>query len=290
MSLLDEKDNDIYLLLDKKSRINNDLKQRLNNSVKNTALYFTNSVDIRWGGFSQIAAEMELFKTASKNNYQYYHLLSGVDLPLVSNEKIHNFFDSHENKCFLSLVDDKISKQNKVNERIKYYHIFNERMLRGNTNKILGKILFKLDKVLVKIQKLCKINLIKKNKIKKVGYASNWVSLDNETVQLLVANEAWVYKVFKKSFCADELFIPTFMYQFGLDNKIYSKKVLHDKPNDVQGNLRYINWWDGSPYTWKDGDEGKLDYAISLGHFWSRKFDLSTSSNLKNYILSNVEK
>lgn len=132
--------------------------------------------------------------------------------------------------------------------------------------------------------------MIKKNKIKKVGYASNWVSLDNETVQLLVANEAWVYKVFKKSFCADELFIPTFMYQFGLDNKIYSKKVLHDKPNDVQGNLRYINWWDGSPYTWKDGDEGKLDYAISLGHFWSRKFDLSTSSNLKNYILSNVEK
>lgn len=104
-------------------------------------------------------------------------------------------------------------------------------------------------------------------------------------VELLIENKEWVHKVFKYSFCADEIFIPTFLYQFSYDNGIYSKGPLHDKKDDIQENLRYINWWGGSPYIWKDGDEEKLNYAVQLGHFWSRKFDLKNSPNLKQYIL-----
>ncbi|WP_414458152.1 beta-1,6-N-acetylglucosaminyltransferase [Fructilactobacillus sanfranciscensis] len=48
-------------------------------------------VEIFWGDYSQIEAEMFLFKQAAKNNYEYHHLISGADLPLVSQDKIHYF-------------------------------------------------------------------------------------------------------------------------------------------------------------------------------------------------------
>lgn len=285
ISLLDSEDTDIYLMIDKKSPISSDMIQVLDSIPSKSVLFHIPSIDIRWGGYSQIKAEMKLFEAASRKDYKYYHLISGSDLPIENIKKINSFFDKEQGKCFLSLVDEKIKIKNKIEERIRYYHLFNERMLRGNKNLTLGKLLFKLDKISVKLQKFLHIDLIKKYDIKKVGYASNWVSLDHETVQLLIKNKAWVHKVFKYSFCSDEILIPTFLYQFGYDNKIYSKEPLHDKKDDIQGNLRYINWWDGSPYTWKDGDEEKLDYAVKLGHFWSRKFDLKNSPNLKQYIL-----
>lgn len=285
ISLLDSEDTDIYLMTDKKASFSPEMLQILSDILNKSTLFYVPSIDIRWGGYSLVKAEMELFEAASKKDYKYYHLISGSDLPIQNTEKINSFFDKEQNKCFLSLVDEKIKVKNKIEERIKYYHFFNEKMLRGNKNLTLGKLLFKLDKISVKIQKLLHIDLIKKYSIKKVGYASNWVSLDHETVQLLVKNKEWVHKVFKYSFCADEVFIPTFLYQFSYDNKIYLKDPVHDKKDDIQGNLRYINWWDGSPYTWKDGDEEKLAYAVQLGHFWSRKFDLKNSPNLKQYIL-----
>ena len=238
------------------------------------------------GGYSQIRAEMRLFEAASKGNYKYYHLISGSDLPIENIKKINSFFDKEQGKCFLSLVDERIKVKNKVDERVKYYHLFNESMLRGNKNVIIGKILFKLDKLIVSLQKFLHINLIEKYGIKRVGYSSQWVSLDRETVKLIVKNKKWVHKVFKHSFCADEVFIPTFLYQFNCDDKIYSKTHLHNDKDDIQGNLRYINWWDGNPYVWRDGDESKLDYAVKLGHFWSRKFNLANSPNLKQYILN----
>lgn len=108
--------------------------------------------------------------------------------------------------------------------------------------------------------------------------------------ELLIENKEWVHKVFKYSFCADEIFIPTFLYQFSYDNKIYSKESLHDKKDDTQGILRYINWWNSSPYIWKGDDESKLDYAVQLGHFWPRKFNLTSSPKLKQYILNKNSK
>ena len=41
-------------------------------------------INVKWGNYSQIKCEMLLFKEAFEYpvNFDYYHLLSGVDLPL----------------------------------------------------------------------------------------------------------------------------------------------------------------------------------------------------------------
>ena len=47
---------------------------------------------MRWGDVSVIEAEFRLFEeAANKDKYAYYHLLSGVDMPLKSQNEIHAF-------------------------------------------------------------------------------------------------------------------------------------------------------------------------------------------------------
>ena len=68
---------------------------------------------------------------------------------------------------------------------------------------------------------------------------------------------------------------------------MYSLEPTNDQPTDFQGNLRYINWWDGSPYTWTDSEKDieQLRYGKKQGHLFSRKFDLERYPGLKEKIL-----
>ncbi len=64
-------------------------------------------VDVGWGEDSQIECEMFLFNEAYKKGpFDYYHLLSGVDLPLKSNDYIHDFFDQNKGKEFVGIMDE----------------------------------------------------------------------------------------------------------------------------------------------------------------------------------------
>ena len=48
-------------------------------------------INVQWGGYSQIKCELKLLKSAIEHNYDYYHLISGVYLPLKTQDYIHNF-------------------------------------------------------------------------------------------------------------------------------------------------------------------------------------------------------
>ena len=92
LSLIDDPRNDIFLHIDKKVKKMPDLYQ-----PKYSKLYFTpKRYDVRWGDVGQVHSEMHLFRTAYEHgSYQYYHKLSGVDLPIKTQDYIHDFFDKH---------------------------------------------------------------------------------------------------------------------------------------------------------------------------------------------------
>ncbi len=295
LSLLDDEKNDIFLLIDKKSEISASVLKSLNESCNKSIFTLVERVKINWGGYSQIKAELILLKAAVHNNYSYYHLISGSDLPLFSQDYIHEFFDKNPNKIFLSMVNDEIKERNNVVGRIKYKHYFNE--IYGNfRGNYVGKLISKCDQLSIRLQQLLKKeDVLKKKGIKYVGYSSQWFSIDNETAKMIVDKSKYIESVFKKSFLSDEVFLPTMIFKENLDYKLYTKHTLHDIPNELQGNLRYINWWessltDGSPYVWQDGDEEQLAYAADLGHLFARKFDLKKSPALKNFILEKCQK
>ena len=92
---LDDERNDIYIHFDKKEKNYPLLK------TKYTNLYILQKrTDIRWGHISQIKAEYALFEAAfMQDRYDYYHLLSGVHLPLKSQSYIHHFFEGLKDFC-----------------------------------------------------------------------------------------------------------------------------------------------------------------------------------------------
>ncbi len=288
LSLLDYEKHDIFILFDKKATITENQKNDLRQIVMKSSLFFTKEIPIYWGDYSQVAAELELFETASKQEqYSMYHLLSGVDLPLDTAENIYNFFDSRKEYNFLTMVSDELYIRNKVYERVAFKTMFPHLTVRTINNNFLRSVLKIYRKFEVELQRIFKVDCFKKFNIE-LKYASNWCSLNKEAVDILLEEKQLIASIFKNTKVNDELFIPTILQKHQLLNTVYSIEPTNDKPTDFQGNLRYINWWDGSPHTWTDSsdDIDQLKRGKALGHKFSRKFDLERNPNLKEEILT----
>lgn len=292
LSLLDYEKNDIFILFDKKATITEKQKNELSQIVMKSRVFFTREVPIYWGDYSLVEAEMELFGAAAKQEqYSMYHLLSGVDLPLDTAENIYNFFDSRKEYNFLTMVSDELYIRNKVYERVAFKTMFPHLTPRTVNNKFLRSILKIYRKFEVELQRIFKVDCFKKFNLE-LKYASNWCSLNKKAVDILLEEKKLIASIFKNTKVNDELFIPTILQKHQLLNTVYSIEPTNDKPTDFQGNLRYINWWDGSPYTWTDSsdDIDQLKCGKALGHKFSRKFDLERDLNLKEEILTIINR
>ena len=93
---LDDPRNDIYLHIDKKAK-GFDFNI-LRNSVKHSQLILIPGMNIYWGTISQVKCELRLMQAAAKGQYHYYHLLSGSDFPLKSQDYIHEYLATGNNK------------------------------------------------------------------------------------------------------------------------------------------------------------------------------------------------
>lgn len=292
LSLLDYAKHDIFILFDKKSTITEEQKNELTQIVSKSGVFFTREIPIYWGDYSQVEAELALFETAAKQEqYSMYHLLSGVDLPLDTAENIYNFFDSRKEYNFLTMVSDELYIRNKVYERVAFKTMFPHLTLRTVNNNFLRSVLKIYRKFEVELQRIFKVDCFKKFNLE-LKYASNWCSLNKEAVDILLEEKKLIASIFKNTKVNDELFIPTILQKHQLLNTVYSIEPTNDKPTDFQGNLRYINWWDGSPYTWTDSsdDIDQLKRGKALGHKFSRKFDLERDLNLKEEILTIINR
>ena len=292
LSLLDYEKHDIFILFDKKATITENQKNDLRQIVMKSSLFFTREIPIYWGDYSQVAAELELFETASKQEqYSMYHLLSGVDLPLDTAENIYNFFYSRKEYNFLTMVSDELYIRNKVYERVAFKTMFPHLTVRTINNNFLRSVLKIYRKFEVELQRIFKVDCFKKFNLE-LKYASNWCSLNKKAVDILLGEKKLIASIFKNTKVNDELFIPTILQKHQLLDTVYSIEPTNDKPTDFQGNLRYINWWDGIPYTWTDSsdDINQLKHGKALGHKFSRKFDLERNPNLKEEILTIINR
>ncbi|MFC3932046.1 beta-1,6-N-acetylglucosaminyltransferase [Streptococcus dentapri] len=290
VSLLDNADNDIFIHIDAKASFSQADEQELRTACQQSNLIITERQAIYWGGFSQVKAELLLFKAAHNyGHYDFYHLLSGVDLPLASQAEIHHFFDEHKGEIFMSRMTLDGDPEN-IN-RQKYYHFFQKftpRTLPG----IIGKALFKIYRLSeISIQKLMRVNLLKKHDLTPMK-ASNWVSLPEDVVITLLEEEDWIVRTFGKTFLSDEVFLPIFLDKFGFNDRVFDNTINHNEGKEFQGNLRFVNWWDGNPYVWTDSDEDKrkLEKIKQEGYLFTRKFDLATYPKCQNIIKEVIKK
>ena len=125
ISTLDDSRNDIYLLIDKKSinKFYNIFKPMY------SSLYMIDPIDIYWGNYSLISAELKLFTSSKDGNYDYYttnNFNSVIEAVYPDPFKIRfphpEEYDTNENRILNTLIYNALKDySNEVKEHIRKF-------------------------------------------------------------------------------------------------------------------------------------------------------------------------
>lgn len=214
VNCLDDVRNTIFIHFDKKIKV-----VPLIVSKYSELIIIQDRVDVRWGHYSQIKAELNLFKTAlSYAEFAYLHLLSGVHLPLYTQDYIHTFFDQSSDNNYLMGMP---VSQREIEMKMNRYNFFIKNFMHKNLR--LRRLYQLFWNIVIKLQD---ITGIKRNSVKKFSKASQWVSLTLEAIKYISSQEERILKTYRYTFCSDEFFIKTELEDSPLRNTIVDEKRL----------------------------------------------------------------
>lgn len=268
IELLDDPENDIYLHIDAKSKqINCD---NLMDITATSQVFFTDRIKVAWGGYSQIKAELILLKAASKNDYLYYHLISGADLPIKPQNVIHKFFDDHYPTEYIGVEESTLSGYDAY-PRVGAYHLFQDTIGRGNSSVIMS-IIERLENYSLTAQKKIGINRLKNYPV--IYKGPQWFSITNSFAQYILANEQYIYKHFRYGACVDEMFLQTLVMTSSFHSRVNS---------DIH---RLIHWDGYTPHIWTTADYNLINSSNS---FWARKFDEKIDNEIIELIYAELK-
>ena len=268
VSALDDSRNDIYIHVDRKVRDIAKIKECL--EVQNATLTFVKRIRVSWGGFSQIKAELILLEEAAKTKHAYYHLISGVDMPVKSQDEIHAFFSENQGSEFIS-IDEKSEDGELFEGRIKYYHFLQDFI--GRNRGVHIAVAEKLEQFLLKLQEQTKINRLRYFPMS-LYKGGNWFSITHRMALYVLQNKKEIRKRYCFGLCADELFLQTTAMA-----SPYAANVICDA-------MRDIDWNRGSPYTFRVEDYESL---ISGEKLFARKFDENLDMEIVDRIYSYIK-
>ena len=257
LTLLDDERNDIFLHIDNKAdKLYHQFKYA--HTLHANLYVIENRISTYWGDISQVKVEFLLLEEAmSKGEYTHYHLLSGVDLPIQSQDKIHAFFDAHPNKQFVSFWMDK-QNQKDLRRKVGRYYLFthqlkNKKDWTHHPTAFIRNLTLGVQKV---IQYERKSNLDFKK-------GSNWFSITHEFASYVLSQKEEIFKRFNHTLCPDEIFLQTLLW-----NSKFKDQIFNPTLPDV-GSLRLIDWERGKPYVWREEDWHELENSPL---FFARKF------------------
>lgn len=258
LGLLDDERNDVFVHVD--ARAANFDEAVFDGACSKSALQFLKPrIAVHWGGVSIMRAEIALLKAAvAKGGYDYYHLLSGMDLPIKSQDEIHSFFDANKGCEFLNMWEFKKS----TFSRFHYYTLFPEGA--GSFWPNLGNNIFKGLQMAVGA---------KYNKDVTFAFASQWFSITEDFAKYVIGSEGWLEKVFAHTNTCDEIFLATLLVNSPFKDRLYDATV-YPANTGSHANMRFIDWTRGEsvrhPWTFREDD---LEALLKREELFARKFD-----------------
>lgn len=246
---LDDPRNDIFVHIDKKVEKLPEL-----HAEKASLTMLDRRIDVRWGDYSMVEAEYALFEAAAKKGlYRYYHLLSGVDLPLKSQSYIHHYFETHDGEEFIGYTLTEMTPE--ISRRMQRWHLFPRHFSRKRNGYSVVRALFLRLQVVLGI---------KRNRDVLFTKGSQWVSITGEMTGYLLDHKDWVRKTFTHTFVPDECLMQTLCWMSPYRTHI------HDLSSDGAGCMRAIGWRDDELIDWCAGDYEELAASPAL---FARKFN-----------------
>lgn len=269
LKALDHEENDIYLHLDIKMK-DVDVQALCSQIRRGTICVLSHRLDVQWGDFSQIECELLLLSEATKTPHVYYHLMSGVDMPLKSQEEIHRFFSEHRGTEFIQFEAPEISKQTK--QRVAKFHFGNKK--RSNKS-ILDKVCYRASLLLQ-----CFVDRTRNTPVT-FQKGANWFSITDACARSVLEKRDFIDRHFRHSNCGDEMFLQTIVY-----NSPFRERVCGNNYCDNYDNILYcIDWERGDPYEYTVEDYTAL---IGSGMLFARKFNWAKDSQVITMLLEHA--
>ncbi|MDR6295886.1 MAG: beta-1,6-N-acetylglucosaminyltransferase [Pantoea dispersa] len=231
----------------------------------NNVIFVKKRVEVSWGRYSQIESTLRVFNEALNFEFDYLFLISGDDIPCMTNESINDLLARIEMRNMIHYQDQRNNYVDPLS-RVMYHY---PEYFYARKKSFFEK---------VKIRAFCFIktfyvsaNFIKHSqKIDKFYKGTNWISLNRQTAHELMSfinTNPWYCELFRDSFCADEVFFHTALKQIGVDDNYHDETKLNDA-------LRYIDWTTGPDYP-RTLDTSDLDKIKASGCIFSRKISAS---------------
>ena len=232
-------------------------------------VHYVKSIPVYHGRISQVKSIIILFEEAFKSDldFAYFHLLSGQDYPLRSNEQFDDFFEKtdHSFMCFDS-GQFKESMQPAYNKMVNYFHP-------DKSRTFVSDIYYKLH-----IANIIAL-FYKRPSIDHFASGWDWFSWNRETCKYVLdeLNSNNLIERFNHTQSPTEHVFHTI-----LSPHIEELKIEVDNP------LRYVSWYehrkietDYRPY---DLNELDFDYIIKSKAFFCRKVNETKSAVLMDMI------
>ena len=243
-----DEEHHVYLHIDKKSE---NLFHQLRDYFKTYEYVYLlkKQISVNWGGFSQVQATLLLLESAYKQQYDFYHLISGQDLFIKSKQTVDEFLVQYKGHQFLEVIDDE-----KNLWRIKGYYLLSDcRYSRSRPCAILNDWCSKFFK---------KFPIRKNLKGFKIYKGANWFTLSGDCttyiMEYLKKHPEYI-RGYKYTLCADEHFFQTLIL-----NSSFKDTVINETLREIQ--------WNGqsNPKVYTINDYEMLKQSTAL---FARKFD-----------------
>ncbi len=256
LNALDDERNDLYLHFDKK------VKSLPSLETKNAGLTILDErIDIRWGHSSMIEAEFCLLDKAlsSGKEYAYLHFISGVDLPIKSQDYIDNFFTANKGKEFVGYYNGG-ADSSPIERKVQRTHLFSD-SFKGSG------LLFQLKRIIrfayIRFQYLFNIQ---RNKYIDFKKGTQWCSITSDFARYLLSKRGEALEIYKDSFCCDEIVVQTYLWHSPFRENIY------DSTKEMRGCKRYIPWENNQLL---DITAKHLPHLVESEALFARKFNYS---------------
>lgn len=139
---------------------------------------------------------------ATRSYHSYYHLLSGVDYPLKSQDYIHLFFKNITEANLYSLIKMLLNLDIFI---IEFVIIFFQDIIGRSKGKWLG-LCYKIQSILLFLQKQIHVNRLKKYTFS-FYKGAQWFSITHNLAEYLLQHKKEIRRIFRWSFCTDEIFL-----------------------------------------------------------------------------------
>ena len=276
---LDSEFHDIYIHIDK--RCKNFDQGMFSEMTLKSKVYFFQEYEVYWGGYSVVEAELLLLESASRNNYDYYHIISGTDLLLTTNEAFDDFFEKNKGYEFIEFDDNKLLNDPEISRRARLFH-FLQNFRRISSSSLINSIFVFLERCLLLFQIILRIDRTKKLDWT-IKYGSQWASITNDLTKEILRQKSRVKEVFRLTNCADELFIQTIAY-----NSVFRDKIFDNQTDNLMNNMRFVDWKrgnNGSPYTFRSSDFENVIHSKALfGRKFSEEIDKEIIVKISDYV------